>query len=241
MRAGTTVSAFAACTALLVPLAVCAPGQPSSKSDATYRDERVRMVKDQIEARGVSDARVLDAIRRVPRHLFVPEPFRAEAYADFPLSIGHGQTISQPYIVAWMSEALKVAPGDRVLEIGTGSGYQAAVLAEMGVDVYTIEIVPALGESAARTLASLGYRRVHARIGDGYAGWPEHAPYDAVIVTAAPDHVPQPLVDQLAVGGRLVVPVGGGDYQQMTVIEKKVDGTTRQEVMPVRFVPLVRH
>ena len=240
MRAGPTVSAFAACTALFFSLAVCAPRQPSSKSDGTYRDERFRMVQEQIEARGVIDARVLEAMRRVPRHLFVPEPFRAAAYADSPLSIGHGQTISQPYIVAWMSEALRVAPGRRVLEIGTGSGYQAAVLAEMGVDVYTIEIVPALGESAAHTLATLGYSRVHGRIGDGYAGWPEHAPYDAVIVTAAPDHVPQPLVAQLAVGGRLVVPVGGGEFQQMTVIEKRRDGTTRQEVMPVRFVPLVR-
>ena len=176
------------------------------------------MVRDQIEARGIRDARVLEAMRQVPRHLFVPETLRSQAYEDYPLPIGHDQTISQPYIVAYMSETLAVGPGRRVLEIGTGSGYQAAVLAEMGVEVYTVEIVEPLARTAARTLASLGYSTVHTRVGDGYGGWPEHAPFDAVIVTAAPDHVPKPLIEQLAVGGRLVIPVGGLVVQQMTVI-----------------------
>jgi protein-L-isoaspartate(D-aspartate) O-methyltransferase len=198
------------------------------------------MVREQIEARGVSDPRVLDAMRRVPRHLFVPAPLRVRAYEDRPLPIGHGQTISQPYIVAWMTEALRVGPGRKVLEVGTGSGYQAAVLAAMGVEVYTIEIVAPLAEEATRALAASGARPVHARVGDGYAGWPEHAPYDAVIVTAAPDHVPQPLVDQLAVGGRLVIPVGKRDVQWLTVLTKRKDGIAREQVMPVLFVPLVR-
>jgi protein-L-isoaspartate(D-aspartate) O-methyltransferase len=188
----------------------------------------------------VSDPRVLDAMRRVPRHLFVPAPLRVRAYEDRPLPIGHGQTISQPYIVAWMTEALRVGPGRKVLEVGTGSGYQAAVLAAMGVEVYTIEIVAPLAEEATRALAASGARPVHARVGDGYAGWPEHAPYDAVIVTAAPDHVPQPLVDQLAVGGRLVIPVGKRDVQWLTVLTKRKDGIAREQVMPVLFVPLVR-
>jgi protein-L-isoaspartate(D-aspartate) O-methyltransferase len=165
---------------------------------------------------------------------------RVRAYEDRPLPIGHGQTISQPYIVAWMTEALRVGPGRKVLEVGTGSGYQAAVLAAMGVEVYTIEIVAPLAEEATRALAASGARPVHARVGDGYAGWPEHAPYDAVIVTAAPDHVPQPLVDQLAVGGRLVIPVGKRDVQWLTVLTKRKDGIAREQVMPVLFVPLVR-
>ncbi len=186
------------------------------------------MVRDQIAARGVREPRVLDAMRRVPRHLFVPEALRAAAYEDSPLPIGHGQTISQPFIVAWMTEALQVTPQSRVLEIGTGSGYQAAVLSLVVADVYTIEIVAPLAESARHTLESLGYTNVHAMVGDGYAGWPEHAPFDAVIVTAAPDQVPQPLIDQLRVGGRLVVPVGGGPAQQMTVITRRADGVTRE-------------
>jgi protein-L-isoaspartate(D-aspartate) O-methyltransferase len=198
------------------------------------------MVRDQIEARGVRDPRVLEAMRRVPRHLFVPDTVRSEAYEDYPLPIGHGQTISQPFIVAWMTDALQVSPRSRVLEIGTGSGYQAAVLAQIVSEVYTIEIVGPLAESARRTLQTLGYRNVHAKHGDGYRGWPEHAPFDAVIVTAAPDTVPPPLVDQLRVGGRLVVPVGGRASQQMTVIMKGPRGVTTEERMPVRFVPLVR-
>jgi protein-L-isoaspartate(D-aspartate) O-methyltransferase len=214
---------------------------PVRNGDADqYAAARVRMVREQIEARGVRDPRVLAAMRHVPRHLFVPERVRAEAYQDYPLPIGHEQTISQPFIVAWMTEALRVKPGSRVLEIGTGSGYQAAVLAEIGAEVYTIELVAPLAESAARALKALRFTGVHAKQGDGYAGWPQHAPFDAIVVTAAPDHVPQPLVEQLAVGGRLVIPVGGRIVQQMTVITKDARGVTSQERMAVRFVPLVR-
>jgi protein-L-isoaspartate(D-aspartate) O-methyltransferase len=209
-------------------------------SDAQHDGARERMVRDQIEARGVRDARVLEAMRRVPRHLFMPEEVRPAAYEDHPLPIGHDQTISQPFIVAWMTEALQVTPRSRVLEIGTGSGYQAAVLSQIVAEVYTIEIVAPLAESARRTFEALGYTNVHAKHGDGYAGWPEHAPFDAIIVTAAPEQVPQPLIDQLRVGGRLVVPVGGRGVQQMTVITKGPNGVTSDERMPVRFVPLVR-
>jgi protein-L-isoaspartate(D-aspartate) O-methyltransferase len=218
----------------------CAPVQSPTTPDDPAVEARERMVREQIEARGVRDPRVLEAMRRVPRHLFVPEPLRARAYDDRPLPIGHAQTISQPYIVAWMTEALQVGPGRKVLEVGTGSGYQAAVLAAMGVDVYTIEIVPPLAEAAARALGAAGISGVRARVGDGYAGWPEHAPFHGVIVTAAPDHVPQPLLDQLAVGGRLVIPVGKREVQWMTVVTKRPDGIRRENVMPVLFVPLVR-
>jgi protein-L-isoaspartate(D-aspartate) O-methyltransferase len=166
------------------------------------------MVEDQIEARGVSDPLVLEAMRAVPRHRFVPDDMIDHAYADHPLPIGFGQTISQPYIVALMSEALGVRPGDRVLEIGTGSGYQAAVLAEMGAEVYTVEIIPELAEQATVRLRDLGYGEVAILNADGYFGWEEHAPFDVIIVTAAPDHLPQPLVPQLAPGGRLVIPIG---------------------------------
>jgi len=204
-------------------------------------DRRARMVRDQIEARGVSNPRVLEAMRRVPRHLFVPAGLANEAYEDYPLPIGHGQTISQPYIVAFMTDAAHVRPGSRVLEVGTGSGYQAAVLAELATEVYTIEIVSPLASSARKTLDALGYRNVTTRVGDGYAGWPEHAPFDAIVVTAAPTHVPDPLIAQLAVGGRLVIPVGGPDAQQMRIITRAASGVTTEDVMPVRFVPLVRH
>jgi protein-L-isoaspartate(D-aspartate) O-methyltransferase len=225
---------------LAAALLGCAPAQSRTAPGDPWAEARARMVREQIAARGVRDPLVLQAMTRVPRHLFVPEPLRTRAYDDHPLPIGHAQTISQPYIVAWMTEALKVGPGRKVLEVGTGSGYQAAVLAAMGVDVYTIEIVAPLAEAAARALEAAGIRGVHARVGDGYAGWPEHAPFDAVIVTAAPDHVPQPLVDQLAVGGRLVIPVGKRDVQRMTVITKRTDGVSREDDMPVLFVPLVR-
>jgi protein-L-isoaspartate(D-aspartate) O-methyltransferase len=239
---------------LLLPaaiLGVACPGRPAphaggsdqpAQSAAEAGDEgaRQRMVRDQIEARGVRDPRVLDAMRRVPRHLFVPDAVRAIAYEDHPLPIGYDQTISQPFIVAWMTEALQVTPQSRVLEIGTGSGYQTAVLAQIVAEVYTIEIVAPLAQSARRTLEALGHTNVHVRHGDGYVGWPEHAPFDAVIVTAAPERVPQPLIDQLRMGGRLVVPVGGSNIQQMTVITKGPNGVTRDERMPVRFVPLVR-
>lgn len=198
------------------------------------------MVEEQIRARGVRDERVLEAMRSVPRHRFVPEEHRDEAYGDFPLPIGFNQTISQPYIVAFMTEALRIGPGARVLEVGTGSGYQAAVLGRIAAQVYTIEIVSPLAARSAALLAELGCANVHVKDGDGYAGWPEHAPFDAVIVTAAPDHVPPPLIDQLAMGGRLVIPVGVIE-QELRVLTKQPDGRLREEArMPVRFVPLTR-
>jgi protein-L-isoaspartate(D-aspartate) O-methyltransferase len=198
---------------------------------------RERMVAQQIEARDVRDPRVLAAMRKVPRHLFVPPSLAEEAYDDHPLPIGEGQTISQPYIVALMTELLGLKGGERVLEVGTGSGYQAAVLAEIAGEIYSIEILEPLARSAAATLAELGYGSVKVRAGDGYLGWPEAAPFDAIIVTAAPDHVPQPLVDQLRVGGHLVIPVGVS-YQELVVCTKTAAGVTRRSVIPVRFVPM---
>ncbi len=186
------------------------------------------------------DPRVIAAMGKVPRHEFVPPAQRHSAYRNRPLAIGAGQTISQPFIVALMSDLLEVKPDDKVLEIGTGCGYQAAVLSLLARDVYTIEIIESLGKDAARRLHRLGYKNVHTKIGDGYKGWPEHAPYDAIIVTAAPDHVPPALVEQLKPGGRLVIPVGKL-FQELMVITKNADGTTtRHEVVPVQFVPLTR-
>jgi protein-L-isoaspartate(D-aspartate) O-methyltransferase len=203
--------------------------------------QRERMVAAQIAARDVTDAAVLRAMQAVPRHLFVPEAARAEAYGDFPLPIGEGQTISQPYIVAYMTQLLRLKPGAKTLEIGTGSGYQAAVLAEVTrTNVHSIEIVEPLAKSAAERLKRLGYGRVVVRHGDGYLGWPEHAPFDAIIVTAGADHVPPPLVEQLKRGGRMVIPVGGAwAVQSLVVIEKLADGTVKKrDDIPVRFVPL---
>lgn len=204
-------------------------------------DARERMVEAHLRARGIRDARVIDAMRRVPREAYVPEADRAHAYLDGPLAIGCGQTISQPYVVAFMTEALALAADDVVLEIGTGSGYQTAVLAELVREVYSVELVQALSARAERTLAEQGYRNVHLRIGDGYAGWPEHAPYSKIVVTAAPAAVPPALVDQLAVGGRMIVPVGpqGGD-QELQVLTKTPDGLDVAHSLPVRFVPMVR-
>jgi protein-L-isoaspartate(D-aspartate) O-methyltransferase len=205
----------------------------------TDRDaiERRRMVREQIEARGVRDARVLAALRRVPRHELVPEREREAAYEDKPLPIGRGQTISQPFVVAAMTQALGLSGGERVLEIGTGSGYQAAVLASICKQVYTIELEPELAARAKADLARLGYANVEVRQGDGFRGWPEHAPFDAVIVTAAPAEVPQPLIDQLAVGGRLVIPVGG-DEQHLLLLRKTETGVEREVLFGVRFVPM---
>ena len=197
------------------------------------------MVATQIAARGIVDPRVLDAMRRVKRHLFVPEPVRAAAYGDHPLPIGHDQTISQPYIVALMTELAQVKPGARVLEIGTGSGYQAAVLAVLAKEVYSVEIVEPLAAEADERLARLGYRNVTVRSGDGYRGWPERAPFDAILVTAAPPEIPQPLLDQLAPGGRLVAPVGPERGEQvLVVVERTESGLKRWSVAPVRFVPM---
>jgi protein-L-isoaspartate(D-aspartate) O-methyltransferase len=197
------------------------------------------MVEHQLAGRGVEDARVLEAMRKVPRHELVPADLRDLAYGDHPLPIGYDQTISQPYIVAVMSEAAQVGPGDKVLEVGTGSGYQAAVLAEMGAEVYSIEIVEPLARRTAGDLERLGYGRIHLRTGDGYRGWPEAAPFDAILVTAAPPEVPPPLVEQLAVGGRLVIPVGDeGAVQELRVITRTEEGATSEDLFPVMFVPM---
>ena len=211
--------------------------------------ERQQMVAEIVALAGLTavetgrpalDARVLDAMRKVPRHEFVPALQRRSAYRNRPLPIGGGQTISQPYIVALMTDLLQLKPDDKVLEIGTGCGYQAAVLAELVRSVYTIEIVASLGRAAAKTLARLNYANVHARIGDGYKGWPDEAPFDAIIVTAAPDHIPPALIDQLKPGGRLVIPVGTYS-QELMVVRKQEDGSTLSEqIVPVRFVPLTR-
>jgi protein-L-isoaspartate(D-aspartate) O-methyltransferase len=196
------------------------------------------MVRTTIEARGITDSLVLAAMRAVPRHRFVPEAYRSRAYLDHPLPIGEGQTISQPYIVALMTELAELAPGDRVLEIGTGSGYQAAVLAEITGEVYSIEIVETLAARAARTLDALGYDAVRVRAGDGYRGWPEAAPFDAIIVTAAPDHVPGPLVEQLRIGGRLVLPVGDVEQELVRLVRLPSGEMAEERVLPVRFVPM---
>jgi protein-L-isoaspartate(D-aspartate) O-methyltransferase len=199
--------------------------------------QRHRMVQEQIERRGVHDRRVLAAMEEVPRHEFVPDSERGQAYLDRPLPIGYGQTISQPYIVALMSALAGLGPHSRVLEIGTGSGYHAAVLSRLADQVYSVEIVAALGERARKTLHRLGYRNVHVRIGDGYQGWPEKAPFDAIVLTAAPPTIPQPLLDQLKVGGTMVVPVGEVD-QDLKVVTRTAGGFATRSVIPVRFVPM---
>jgi protein-L-isoaspartate(D-aspartate) O-methyltransferase len=197
------------------------------------------MTDSQIRARGVRDPLVLAAINKVPRHLFVPEGMRGWAHADEPLPIGQGQTISQPYIVAYMTEALGLQGGERVLEVGTGSGYQTAVLAEIAREVWTIEIVESLALQARSILDSLGYANIHYRVGDGSGGWPESAPFDAVIVTAAAASIPGPLEDQLAVGGRMIIPVGT-DFQELFLVHKEKTGLRRERLLAVRFVPLVK-
>jgi protein-L-isoaspartate(D-aspartate) O-methyltransferase len=208
-----------------------------------FEQERRRMVVEQIEARGVEDPRVLEAMRTVPRHEFVPPNMRILAYEDRPLPIGSDQTISQPYIVALMTELLEAEPGDRILEVGTGSGYQAAVAAEVVAEVYSIEIKPELASTAAERLERLGVDDVLVRAGDGYLGWPEHAPFDGILVTAGADHLPPPLIEQLAPGARMIIPVGDvSTYQVLQVIEKSADGShTVRDVIPVRFVPLLRN
>ncbi|MBT8496281.1 MAG: protein-L-isoaspartate(D-aspartate) O-methyltransferase [Deltaproteobacteria bacterium] len=203
---------------------------------AARASARATMVAKQIEARGIRDPKVLAAMRAVPRHEFVPESARDYAYQDSPLPIGHDQTISQPLIVAMMTELARLEPGQKVLEIGTGSGYQAAVLAELGAKVYSIEIVEPLAKQAEKTLAELGYQ-VHLRVGDGYVGWPEAAPFDAVILTAAPPEIPKPLLEQLADGGRLVAPVGRVS-QQLQVVTRSGKDWKQTDVIPVRFVPM---
>jgi protein-L-isoaspartate(D-aspartate) O-methyltransferase len=212
---------------------------PKDQADAVFAQARTRMVAEQIRERGITDPRVLAAMSKVPRHRFVPIDYLDEAYADYPLPIGYGQTISQPYIVALMTQYLALKPGEKVLEIGTGSGYQAAILAELTDQVYSVEIIEPLAERAETTLKALGYN-VQIKIADGYYGWPEHAPFDAIIVTCAPDHVPQPLIQQLKDGGRLVIPIGPpGFYQTLWLIEKKGKQIISTNLGGVRFVPML--
>ncbi|HEX8191568.1 MAG TPA: protein-L-isoaspartate(D-aspartate) O-methyltransferase [Allosphingosinicella sp.] len=230
-----------------LPLAAFA--LPAAAAEPERAEERARMamqVKNLVATSGARagtrlDRAVVDALRRVPRHLFVPDGVRAEAYQDRPLPIGHEATISAPTIVALMTQLLDVSPEQRVLEIGTGSGYQAAILSGLVREVYSIDIVEPLAASAAARLAELGYANVTVRAGDGYAGWPEHAPFDRIIVTAAAPHVPQPLIDQLRPGGRMVIPVGAGEDEQLMLVTKDASGrVSRRAILPVRFVPLVR-
>ena len=227
-------------------LAACQPrnARPDTavvRSDAEdpFAAARARMAQEHIRARGIRNDSVLAAMARVPRHRFVPRSYEHLAYADQPLPIGLDQTISQPYIVAYMTEAAEISADEKVLEIGTGSGYQAAILGEIAREVYTVELLPELASRARAVLQELGYTNINVRTGDGYAGWPEHAPFDAIVVTAAPDHVPPALVDQLALNGRMIIPVGVGD-QEMRVITKTPAGVVQQVTLPVRFVPLVR-
>jgi protein-L-isoaspartate(D-aspartate) O-methyltransferase len=222
---------------LFLATAGCSRAQTSISDFAADREQ---MVKEQIVMRGVTDERVLAALRKVPREEFVPQDVRTESYTDGPLPIGYAQTISQPYVVAFMTEKLQPQRQDRVLEIGTGSGYQAALLGELVAEVYSIEIVEPLAKTAEATLQRLGYKNVHVKAGDGYKGWAEHAPFDAIIVTCAPDHVPQPLVDQLKEGGRMIIPVGPRLAQQLYLLEKRNGQVRQTSVLEVRFVPMTR-
>ena len=212
-------------------------GSQVGGEEGSRQEEREQMVAAQLARRGIRDERVLDAMRRVPRHRFVPAEHQDEAYRDGPLPIGLDQTISQPFVVAFMTEALALDGSERVLEIGSGSGYQTAILAELAREVWSIEILEPLTERARAMIAELGYRNVHLRTGDGYLGWPEEAPFDAILVAAAPESVPEPLIDQLALGGRMILPVGKAD-QDLVLVRRTEAGILREEVMPVRFVPM---
>jgi len=204
----------------------------------TYKSLREKMVENQIKSRGVNDEKVIKAMFKVERHLFVPNNYLKEAYDDCPLPIGEGQTISQPYIVAYMTEVLKLNKTEKVLEIGTGSGYQAAILAECAKEVYTIELIDKLGKKAEKLLGDLGYKNIHVKVGDGYQGWKEHAPYDAIIVTCAPTHIPEPLKEQLTEGGIMVIPVGGSFAQELVLLKKENGKLKQHDIFGVRFVPM---
>lgn len=210
----------------------------NGKSGNQFHQARKEMVARQIRGRDINDKRVLDAMAKVERHHFVPREIIDLAYADRPLPIGEDQTISQPYIVALMTQLLKVDSADIILEIGTGSGYQAAILAELAAEVYSIEIIESLALRAESLLNRLGYENVHVRAGDGYQGWPAKAPFDGIIVTCAPDNIPKPLVDQLAEGGRMVIPVGDSNYQELVLLKKTDGKILKEEIVPVRFVPM---
>ena len=241
-RARTTMATLAchrwiSAVLVIIGLACVASETRVQRGARDWDAERRRMVDEQLRARDIRSARVLETMLRVPRHLFVPELQRTESYSDSPLPIGHDQTISQPYIVAFMTQALDVAPGHRVLEVGTGSGYQAAILGALAKDVYSIEIVVPLAERARETLSALGYRNIQVRTGNGYLGWPEHAPYDRIMVTAAPDEVPTALLQQLKLGGLIVIPVGTVT-QELRILRRTVTGTETLGTLPVRFVPM---
>jgi protein-L-isoaspartate(D-aspartate) O-methyltransferase len=223
---------------MIVGLVATAACERAQTTPTNFAAERAQMVKEQIVMRGVVDDRVVAAMRKVPREQFVPAEFRDQSYRDGPLPIGHGQTISQTYIVALMTEKLRIQPKDRVLEIGTGSGYQAAILAELGAEVYSIEIIEPLAQTAEATLQRFGYKNVHVKAADGYKGWPEKAPFDACIVTCAPNHVPQPLIDQLKEGARMIIPVGEKFAQQLYLLEKKNGRIEQSAILPVLFVPM---
>jgi len=222
---------------LLMPLLL-----PAAKDEAEFTAARKKMVREQILERGITDARILDVFRKVKRHIFVAPSYRGQAYGDFPLPIEEGQTISQPYIVAIMTSVIAPDAKKKVLEIGTGSGYQAAIMAELAREVYTIEIFPTLARSSRQLLEGLGYRNIHFRTGNGYVGWPEAAPFDGIIVTCAPDHIPAPLLEQLAVGGRMVIPIRYSDtVQDLLLVEKLADGKLKKtNLIPVLFVPMIR-
>ncbi len=222
---------------IVILLLGCGTGIVRPEPEMTRQLERHEMVEFQLKEKGITNPEVLEAMQRVPRHRFVPQKQSEDAYGDFPLPIGLGQTISQPFIVAYMTQALNLNPSDRVLEIGTGSGYQAAILAELCQHVFTMEIVEPLGRQAQETLKELGYNNVTVRIGDGYQGWPEQAPFDAIILTAAPTHVPPPLLEQLKVGGRLILPVGDS-AQTLVLYHRTNDGYSKTDLLPVAFVPL---
>ena len=222
---------------ILAAIAVTGCGQ-TAPSVSEFAAQRQRMVERQLKARGIKDERVLAAMGKVPREEFVPQELHAVSYDDGPLPIGYDQTISQPYIVAFMTEELRLKPSDRVLEIGTGSGYQAAILAELVSEIYSVEIVEPLARAAKATLQRLAYKNVHVKVSDGYKGWPEAAPFDAIIVTCAPNKVPQPLIDQLKDGGRMIIPVGERFAQQLYLLEKKNGQLKESATLPVRFVPM---
>jgi protein-L-isoaspartate(D-aspartate) O-methyltransferase len=236
---GLVHSGSIALVALVLAACGCRNGERAQSSPGdSYAMERKTMIERQLRPRGIKDPLVLAAMEKVPRHRFVPDNLRASAYADGPLPIGLDQTISQPYVVAAMTEAARLRGGERVLEVGTGSGYQAAVLAEIAGEVYSIEILDELARRAAAALAELGYRNVHVKTGDGYQGWPDAAPFDAILVTAAPDHVPAALKQQLKVGARLVLPVGGTRGQELLMITRIEDGWVEERLFPVLFVPM---
>ena len=225
------------CATLLSALASTSDGTAVQRDPRDWDAQRRRMVEEQIRGRGIRDERVLEAMRAVPRHLFIPEAERSRAYADSPVPIGYGQTISQPFIVAFMTEALRVSRDHRVLEIGTGSGYQAAVLSALAREVHSMEIVEPLANQATTTLKALGYSNVHVRTGNGYLGWPEHAPYDRIMVTAAPEAVPPALIEQLTVGGLMAIPVGSGS-QELRILRRTPKGVEVIDTLPVLFVPM---